>query len=119
MSRIDTVYVGPQGQRITALDKYLADRRGHYTEQEKWLQGLGTEFVTVWIYANDDWFDERHVDDPETLETTVQMTIMRFAWAQAVYQRGDGMWVRQTWDHRKLPYPSREAAEMAVMHGGR
>lgn len=113
MSRIDTVCVGPQGQRITALDKWALYGAGEMAA------GSGHGIVTVWIYANDDWFDERHVDDPETLETTVQMTIMRFAWAQAVYQRGDGMWVRQTWDHRKLPYPSREAAEMAVMHGGR
>lgn len=92
---------------------------GEHTAQEKWLETLGTQFVTVWIYANGDWFDERHVDDHKTLEITVQMTIWRFARAQAVYQRGDGVWVRQTWDHRKLSYPSKEAAEMAVMHGGR
>ena len=92
---------------------------GEHTEQEQWLSRLGTRFVTVWFYANGDWFDERHVDDPETIEATAWMTIARFSRAQAIYQRGDGMWVRQTQDHRKFLYPSKEAAEMAAMHHGR
>ena len=86
---------------------------------ETWLEGLGSKFRTVWFYVDGAWLDERHIDDPETLEFTVSLTLERFKLRYAIWPdtADRGWWVFD----RHAPsesrwYPSREAAEMVVMH---
>lgn len=93
---------------------------------ERWLETLGSRFVEVRCYVRGattrselTWADERHIDDPETLTTTVGMTLDRLGGRFAVWRCPDGHW--QLYDHRKgsmTCYPSQEAAEMvAIVHG--
>ena len=88
---------------------------------ETWLEGLGSKFRTVRFYADGQWLDERHIDDPETLWFTVSLTLERFKLRYAIWPdtADRGWWVfdrhapsQPTW------YPSMEAAEMVVMHNG-
>lgn len=92
---------------------------------EKWLESLGSTFVTVWMYlpkgttltSRPNWVDERHIADPETIETTVSMSLERLGGNYAIWQQGD-QWAL----YRRRPelvrhLPSREAAEMLAIHG--
>ncbi len=92
------------------------------SETEEWLESLGTQFRNVWLYARRngsyEWFDEQHVDDPETFEVTVEMSRARFGASYVVYEHG-GKWILigGKSEHPR-EYPSREAAEMVAIHGG-
>ncbi len=111
------------------------NRRGEYhrepesSEDERWLERMGSKFVTVHLYVRKiggfegrhmRWLDERHIDDPETLDTTVSMSLERLGGRYAIWQR-DGGWVllkRGAAVPRLKFYPNREAAEMVAIHGG-
>lgn len=97
------------------------------SETEKWLEDLGSKFVVVWLYApksttitsrGTGWMEERHIDDPETLETTVSMSLERLGGKYAIWAY-DGSWALLSRSRTVLRwYPTREAAEMVAIHGG-
>lgn len=78
---------------------------------EKWLEMLGTQFTTVHFLLRDrTWTTERHVADPETIVTTIDMSAGRFgAWMCGLF-KAPGAPVRS--------FPNREAAEMYAIHRG-
>lgn len=90
------------------------------TEQTKWLRSLGAKFVDVWLcLPNGDLVDERHVDDPETLETTVQMSMDRLDARTDMFPCDDRWCVFSPYRaeaKRYRYYPTREAAEMVMIH---
>lgn len=92
---------------------------------EAWLGELNVTFVDVWFYDSRmrTWIDERHVDDPATLDATIVMTMgrLRLSYALHTYH---GRWRLLTgWrgDRRGREsfryFDSREAAEMLAIHG--
>lgn len=90
------------------------------SETEAWLETLGSRFVEVHFYTRRDghltWLEERHIDDPETLFTTICMSLERLGGRFAVHpDRGDYVLVDARERTTKL-YGSREAAEMVAMH---
>ncbi len=93
----------------------------------EWLESLGSKFVNVWLYlparATGGWFwsDERHIDDPETLDTTVSMSLERLGGKYAIWRAGQQWVLLRRWNHETSTlrhYPNREAAEMVAIHGG-
>lgn len=91
------------------------------SETEAWLESLGSKFADVRLYVrnggNMEWVDERHIDDPETLQTTVSMTLDRLGGRFAVWLCPERHWM--LYDRRNNAlccYPSQEAAEMVAMH---
>lgn len=90
------------------------------SKQEEWLEGLGTEFITVRFYVKGEFIDERHVDDRSTLETTIGMSMERFGVWYAIWDDPMlGGW--SLYDRRqrvRKSYPTKEAAEMVVIHHG-
>lgn len=91
------------------------------TETEAWLESLGSRFVEVALYlrveGHMEWQYERHIWDPETLDTTVSMSLERMGGRFAVWQELDLSWTfydRRTGERKTMP--SRAAAEMVAMH---
>lgn len=96
------------------------------SETEAWLESLGSTLVDVQLYVRPFggsiqsrvWLDERHINDPETLLTTVSMSLQRLGGRFAIWQNGL-QW--ELFDMSKVGtklYPNREAAEMSAMHRG-
>lgn len=85
---------------------------------EAWLEELGSQFVEVWLYRDTKWFDERHIADAETLETTVSMSMGRLGVRYAIWQEGAAFKVMGPSVDQLRTLPSREAAEMLAIHGG-
>lgn len=96
------------------------------TETEAWMSQIGTQFVNVrfWLPKATGWFDERHVADPETLHTTIDMSASRIGARSAVWQHpGEDGW--RYWrfssgpsDEPHKTFPNKEAAEMYAIHRG-
>ena len=89
------------------------------SETEAWLESLGSKFVEVHVLIGGKWLNERHIADPETLATTVSMTLDRLGGRFAVWQdlSGSGWWLfNKVWTQKSKWYVSREAAEMVAMH---
>lgn len=89
-----------------------------HTDVEAWMEGLGSKFVIVWFYdhRNMQFYDERHVDDHDTLLETITQTFDRMRWNVAMWDDGTG-WTslhRRTGETRT--WPSRAAAEMGAIH---
>ena len=102
-----------------AIERWMTVPK-NLTEQEQWMEGLGSKFVEVWLYIRGERLDERHIDDPETLETTVSMSMERLGSFHAVWLCKDGHW--QLYDRRRgtyTCYPNKEAAEMVAIFDGR
>lgn len=90
---------------------------------EAWLEALGSKFVDVRLYLKHEWVNERHIDDPETLGTTVTMSLERLCGRFAVWRRPEDevhkgppwrLFDRTTGVIKA--FPSQEAAEMVAMH---
>lgn len=116
-----------------AREMTMAKAANTPSKTEAWLESLGSTFVDVYLYLPKsqtltvDWLDERHIANPETLTTTVSMSLSRLGGRYAVWKDGEE-WVLL--DARKMGavhdsesiaistkrYPSREAAEMVAMH---
>lgn len=88
------------------------------TDLEKWMQGLGSKFVVIWFYdrKTQAFVDERHVDDHETLLETIRQTFDRMRWRQAIWDDGTGWTSLDNRTGEAKTWPSREAAEMFVIH---
>ena len=87
-------------------------------DTERWLEDLGTKFVTVWFFTRGrKWVSERHIDDHETFLETVGMSLGRLG-GYAMWFDGHNWCLlsRITGDCRT--YPSKEAAEMVAIHHG-
>lgn len=66
-----------------------------------WMEQLGSKFVVVWLYLpksttvtsrGSGWLDEKHINDPETLETTVSMSLERLGGHYALWSAPGGDW---------------------------
>ncbi len=90
------------------------------TDTEAWLEGLGCMFVEVRLYVREDsqmvWVDERHVDDPETLVTTICMSLERLRGRFAVWPSVGAYSLCDASKRSVKSYPTQEAAEMVAIH---
>lgn len=83
--------------------------------QERWLSGLGVRFVGIFmVLADGKRVVENHVDDPQTLHQTVEMSSRPFRYAVVPYQ---GRWevIERSGKHVKY-FDNRDAAEMWAIH---
>lgn len=82
------------------------------------MRQLGAKLTDVWFYdkRNSKWVDERHVDDDDTFLDTVDMTFERMGWKHAIWDVGDGWCSLSKRTGETKSWPSRAAAEMAVIH---
>lgn len=92
------------------------------TAQESWLEKLGAKFADVQLLVKGEFVEERHVNDPDTIEDTVVMSLERFKAKCAVWPTNDGNWCvfspYRAEVKRLRYYPTREAAEMVALHNG-
>jgi hypothetical protein len=88
---------------------------------EVWMQKMGTKFVTIWFWdrRTQTFRDENHVDDDETLLETISQTFDRMRWRQAIWDHGGGWTSLDNRTGDSKCWPSREAAEMFVIHNER
>lgn len=94
---------------------------GTGTPTEVWMETLGTQFADVKFYQRDGtWTTERHVADPETIATTIDMSAARFGARSAVwFYNGEWLvWLFRAKDEPARPFPNEEAAEMYAIHRG-
>lgn len=104
--------IGSRVHRHAELTHPVVNTR---TETEAWLAKMGTKFIDVmFVLRHGGTLTENHVNDPTTIQTTVNMSFGRLDATAAVYPI-DGEWemVRfKTLTCRR--FPTREAAEMAA-----
>lgn len=87
------------------------------SETENWMETLGASFQDVRVCLKDGtWTKERHVMDPETIDTTVEMSLGSRATYAVYFKRGS--WTLRGPAGRVREYPTREAAEMVAIHNG-
>ena len=90
-------------------------------ETETFLERAGLRFVVVRFYLADrdhqPWVEERHVDDPVTLEHVVRQTLSRHRARYAVCPY-HGRWALICSARLTRYYDTREAAEMVAIHNG-
>jgi hypothetical protein len=109
-----------------AHSQVLKDGGKTASDLEAWLGSLGSTFIDVRLYmrpigglsSDKRWLDERHIDNPETLQVTVAMSLERGNGRYAIWtcpERGVMLYDRRN-DALKC-YPSQEAAEMVAIHG--
>lgn len=80
------------------------------------MEGLGSKFIEAWLYIDGRWMDERHINDTETLTTTVSMSLERLGGRFAVYECPDHHWqLFDRLDQTATCYPTKEAAEMVAI----